>query len=285
MSDFDPQREPDVTWPPTESQPRVVPGRTGSNSIGATIVNSDEFRRRRSEMVTELEGRGGGADGGDGSGPVDLPDETPPTDHCAHYLSFRYGHGWGIYIGLDCWFRIASFLRLNGVGAQVAVDEAFSMLCRHENFHYEVDKAVLLLERAVGKSTGRHVDHWIPYVRANNPSWLEEALANANAFQFAGKSSKKPEAARVKYLIGAWMKHMPPGYRDFDRFVRSKDRNHARSQLLSDYLGIHRGSTTYAHGFDVLLKMESFTRNHEKMFRQKFEIQPGVNIPLDVHFF
>lgn len=286
MSDFDWQQEPEIEWPTRVSGPLRAPGRE-SDIVGATVVEFDQFRRRRNQFVGELEAdsRGSG-DGGGGRGViVDLPGETPPTDNCAYYVSFRYGIGWGIHIGLDCWFRLARFLWLNGVSADVAVDEAFLQMYRHEDFHFAVDKAVLLLERAVGASTGNCSDHWIPYMHANNPSWLEEALANANAHHFAGTSRNKVDKPLVKRLIGAWMKRMPPGYRDFDRFHSMKAKDRARSQLLSDYMGVRRGSSGYHHGLHELLNMESFATNGEKMFARSFEIRRGEVIPLNIHFF
>ncbi len=274
----------DATWSPTRSGDPVAPGRTSGTELG-DVLSGDEFNVRRRELVTRL-GSGGGS-----FHPTDiaeLPPETPSPDSCAYYLSFRFGARWGIYIGLECWFDIAKYLHRNGVGASVAVDEAFEMLFRHESFHFEVDRQVLLLERAVGQSTGKFIDHWLPHLRANNPCYLEEALANAHAFKYAGKAAKRSasdDPRRVKLLLAAWMKRQPPGYRDFHKFATKKIQVLASSQHLSAIMGVHRNDSSYVHGLGDILDRRDKANKPQDMFRLTLDLEDGLERPLNIYFF
>lgn len=262
MAEYFWEREPDVVWPPerelTPGREWTIPGVVEDTSPSGDQLEADfdDFTQERNRLVSRV-GNNQPPRGPGGTGIAGLPEETPPTDACAYYLSFRFGNQWGIYIGRECWLQIATYLHANGIPAPEAVDEAFLMLYRHEYFHFEVDKAVVILERAVGKSTGKFEDHWITYHRANNPSLLEEALANAHALKHAGKVN--PDYTRqTEQLVEAWMRRQPPGYRDFAQVSQYGQTGPARSQLLSEIMGVHRGSTTFVPGFDALIGPKSF---------------------------
>lgn len=274
MSDFEIQRENEVVWPDPDRRPGevVVPGRedVGPSRDQLRHETYDTFESRRRQMIREV-GAGGNSGlppGGEIIGPRETP---PPTDYCAWYYSFRFPHLVGIYIRLDCWFSISRYLHENGVPADVAVDEAFMMLFRHEYFHFAVDKATAILERAAGLSSGTFVDHWIPYHRANNPSLLEEALANANAYKNAGKGNPK-HRDRVRELIAHWMRQQPAGYRDFEKMnVRKGDLGLHRSRLLSDIMSSRGGGRNWVRGLEALIMSPSFAKPGQDCFAVSFE--------------
>ena len=212
-------------------------------------------------------GNGGGAIGGDSDS-----EETNGIDACAYYLSFRYKNQcrWGIYIGLECWFWYAKFLFDGGVPAEAAVDEAIYLLYRHEYFHFEVDKAIEIMERGVGISTGTKPKAWLNYHQSNNPSLLEEALANAYAYEHAGKRHKKV-LTRVKGLVKTIFSFHGPGYRDFADVAESKVKGDARSQLISEIMGIHKNDKRFVPGLQSLIRPPSFIKSKEPIPRVKYE--------------
>jgi hypothetical protein len=284
MANYEWQRQTDASWPPIGEGDPMAPGRIQGPEPGDRSTLA-EFNSRRRELITRL-GSGGGQN--NPTNIVDLPPETPSPDACAYYLSFRFGTQWGIYIGVECWFNVAKFLHRNGVSASAAVDEAFEMLFRHESFHYEVDKQVLLLERAAGQSTGRFVDHWLPHLRTNNPSYLEEALANAHAFKYVGKAAKRAtsdDPKRLKLLLAAWMKRQPPGYRDFHKFATKKVQVLASSQHLSAIMGVHRNDHSYVHGLGEILDRKDKANKPADIFNLKLDFDDGVELPLGIYFF
>ena len=214
-------------------------------------------------------GSGGGGSGGGGNRNVD---EAEGIDACAFYLSFRYKNQrrWGIYIGLECWFWYAKFLFDGGVPAEAAVDEAFYLLYRHEYFHFEVDKAIEIMERGVGISTGTKPKAWLNYHQSNNPSLLEEALANAHAYEHAGKRHKKV-LSRVKGLVKTIFSFHGPGYRDFADVAGSKVKGDARSQLISEIMGIHKNDKRFVPGLQSLISPPSFLTSKEPIPRVNYE--------------
>lgn len=271
--------QPAPPWPAEPSVEVVIPGRQQERIFGDNL-SRDSFETIRERLIDQLTSDG---DRGGPPGQVEgLPQNTPSADLCAYYLSFRFGDEWGIYIGIECWFAIARFLHVNGIPAAEAVDEAFMKLYRHEYFHFEVDKTVLLIERIVGHSTGNYRDFWIPYLRSNNPSLLEEALANAFAYRHAGTWSTKSSRKRIQQLLAHWMSHQPAGYRDFGSVKSGKKYADARARLLSDYAGILRRSTDFVPQLNVLLQPEAFRdkKKEQQLFNLKFEGRP-----LNIHFF
>ena len=271
MSNFEILGENEVVWPDGDSGEVVVPGREDVEStrprFGGETYDSFDIRRR--QMIREV--GAGGNSGRPPSGEIVGPRETPPpTDYCAWYYSFRYPALVGIYVRIECWFSISRYLHENGIPADVAVDEAFMMLFRHEYFHFAVDRATAILERAVGLSSGTFVDHWIPYHRANNPSLLEEALANANAYKNAGKGNPV-HRERVRELIAHWMRRQPAGYRDFEKVnVRKGDLGLHRSRLLSDIMTVRRGTGPWVRALEALIMSPSFAKPGQDCFAVSF---------------
>jgi hypothetical protein len=180
---------------------------------------------------------------------------------------------------LECWFWYAKYLFDGGVSAEAAVDEAFYLLYRHEYFHFEVDKAIEIMERGVGISTGTKPKAWIDYHQSNKPSLLEEALANAHAYEHAGKRHKKV-LAKVKGLVKTVFSFHGPGYRDFADVVGSKVKGDARSQLISEIMGIHKKDRRFVAGLQSLIRPPSFVKSKTAI--------PSVNYEgerLNVFFF
>ena len=223
-------------------------------------------------------GSGGSGSGGGGNRNVDAAEGI---DACAFYLSFRYKNQrrWGIYIGLECWFWYAKFLFDGGVPADAAVDEAFYLLYRHEYFHFEVDKAIEIMERGVGISTGTKPKAWLNYHQSNNPSKLEEALANAHAYEHAGKRHKKV-VTLVKGLVKTIFSIHGPGYRDFADVSGSKVKGDARSQLISEIMGIHKNDNRFVSGLQSLIRPPSFVNSKDPIPRMNYEGET-----LNVYFF
>ena len=262
----------------------VIPGRPSDSgdlpSSGDPVTDRDfaeeagRIRRRLNDGPPPRNPNGGGGGGGGG-----FEDEMGGIEACAYYISFRFGRRWGIYIGLDCWFKYAEYLFHNGVPADAAVDEAFYLLYRHEYFHFEVDKAIEVLERAVGISTGSKPDAWIKYHGTYNPSLLEEALANAFAHEHAGKRHKK-FAKKIKDLIGTVLVRMGPGYRDFLDVSGRGVTGEARSQLMSEIMGIHRNDQRFVPGLQALIRPSSFAETTQAIPRVTYEGER-----LNVYFF
>lgn len=223
----------------------------------------------RGSVAGGIDGGSGGGSGGGGNRNVD---EAEGIDACAFYLSFRYKNQrrWGIYIGLECWFWYAKFLFDGGVPAEAAVDEAFFVLYRHEHFHFEVDKAIEIMERGVGISTGIKPNAWLDYHHSNNPSLLEEALANAHAYEHAGKRHKKV-LNRVKGLVKAIFSCHGPGYKHFADVAGSKVKGDARSQLISEIMGIHKNDKRFVPGLQSLIRPPSFVKSKDPIPRVNYE--------------
>ncbi|MFM8516262.1 MAG: hypothetical protein ACKODA_00025 [Nevskiaceae bacterium] len=280
------RREPEIIWPPETSGRPVVPGRPEVEEFFETFGQRSN-RDSLDGLYREVLGRLRGDNGGRGfprppGGEIIEPDEEPgPTEACAYYLSFRFGPAWGIYIGVDCWVTMARYLHRNGIPAEIAVDEAFMYMFLHEYFHFAVDTSTVIFERAVGKSTGSYQDHWVAHHRANNPSLLEEALANAHAYKNAGKRATGSHGEHVRSLLAHWMRRQPPGYRDFEDVCAGRGSlGEARSQLMSEIMGIHRRSNSSVPGLESLFHLPSFSRSGQKPFGQKFEGKP-----LNIYFY
>ena len=273
-------RQPTREWENDPSEDVVIPGRPNeSREIpdGGNPASDADFAEEAEKIRRRL------SDGPPPRNPNGddywLEEQPEDIDRCAYYISFRYGYEWGIYIGLECWFSYSKYLFMNGVPADVAVDEAFYLLYRHEYFHFEVDKAIEVLERGVGISTGSKPDAWIKYHQSNNPSLLEEALANAHAHKHAGKRHGKL-AKQIQGLIGAALGRQGPGYRDFADVSGNGVIGEARSQLISEIMGIHRKDRRFVPGLQPLIRPPSYIKTAHDLPHVSYEGRR-----LNVYFF
>lgn len=286
------QQEPDIDWLSDREIPFLIPGRPEPNFgqiEGARLVTRQVFESTKKEFKKTLET---GGTGGPGSAPPNdrggqddkAPDDDGVPDSggleaCAFYVSFRYSsRRWGIYVGLDCWWKLAKYLHKTGIPAEVAVDEAFYILYRHEYFHFEVDTATAVLERLIDHATRQRYDLWFEYHHKYNPSVLEEALANAYSFEHSGKRHKKYQA-KINQLVGSWMKKLPTGYKDF-MDVLGKNKGEARSQLLSEITGIARGNRSFVGGLQPLIRPRSFNSRKDDPLKLRYQGKK-----LDLYFF
>lgn len=277
------KQEPEIDWPSDKGSSQVIPGRPEPDleSIEiAELVTRQVFNEAKKEIQEALEKSGGqGGSGGNhigtrGDSPFDDDGDndrkTDGTDACAFYLSFRYpNRRWGIYIQKNCWCRLAKYFHSNGIRMEIAIDEAFLLLYRHEYFHFEVDKASAVLECAIAHSTGQFLDLWLEYHARNNPSRLEEALANAHSFEHSGKKYKKYRS-EITGLVGDWMNKQPAGYRDF-RDVIGKYKGEARSQLLSEITGVKRNNKSYVSDLQPLIRPKSFVSESDDTLKQRYK--------------
>jgi len=283
MPEFGQDRGEEIRWPDEQSEVVVIPGRPETDFRPGAYdpATADSFETTKRRLTERLRSGGGDRPPRDPETGFFGPEEPPPpTEACAYYVSFRFGARAVIYVGIECWFSIAKFLHDNGIPPDVAVDEAFMKLFRHEYFHFEIDKATAIYERACGLSSGRFVDHWRPYHSRNNPSLLEEALANANAYKNAGKGHPALQE-KIRELVAHWMSRQPAGYRDFASVnAKRGDLGLNRSKLLSDILSVHQGSGSWVRGLEALVRADSFAKPTQDCFKVRFEDRP-----IPIYFF
>lgn len=169
-----------------------------------------------------------------------------PWDTCAWYAPMQYsGPQWGIYIREDCLLRLAAeigwFARGTPATAETAEylwSAAVFVLYLHEAFHHKLEAFGIRLALA-DRATP---DHYRRYDAAvYRPTFgsdenLEEALANADAFERIGKNPyKRVLPSKIRTAVRRWMRWRfdhrdPPGYR-----------------MAKDYLGAN-----FASGADLL---------------------------------
>ena len=181
------------------------------------------------------------------------------TDKCAWYLSFRYGHRFGIYICVECIDRIAEMLWRHGMEYERAQRVAFVFLYGHEQFHYRVDRGVELLEHSLEVATGNATELWLQrwvtsrfHTPGRGLDLLEEACANQQGLASAlkdiesdltkkpkRKSRDKEDVKRDKDIadpvLSAMMKASGLGY-SFFKDVSGSYINPAQDDLMSWFL-------------------------------------------------
>ena len=255
-------------WFPVEPREIVVPGRQHEYPHpDRRPVTSDEFDDFIRRVTKEVEG---------GSWPPPPPDlrEVPTSDGvepCAWYRSFRWSNGWGIHLRFECWVKLATYLYRSGIPIEVAVDEAFYLFYRHEFFHFAVDRSVLHFERVVRAGIGTPIDLWHSYHSRNRPSLLEEALANAYAYEHAGARHEDVfDPDRVKDVVAEVMVRQPPGYRDFESVLGASGRL-ARSQLMLDIVSVHSGFSDEIPNLGLVGGLPSFKSVSSPIPRVRFE--------------
>ena len=264
-------------WFPVEPREIVVPGRRHQYpSPDRRPVTSDEFEDIIRRVVKEVES-------GSWPPPPADPREAPTSDGmepCAWYQSFRWSKGWGIHLRFECWAKLATYLYRRGIPIEVAVDEAFYLFYRHEFFHFAVDRSVLHFERVVRAAIGSAFDLWYAYHLANRPSLLEEALANAYAFEHAGsRHAEVFDPERVKTVIAEVMLRQPAGYRDFGSVLDPWSRP-ARSQLMLDIVSVHAGFSDEIPHLGMVGGLPSFNMVPSPVPRVRFE---GRDLDIYIH--
>ena len=192
-------------------------------------------------------------------------------DSCAHYLSFRFGPNWGIYIRRECLISLAEFIHANGAPRDVAAREAFFHLYAHEYFHFAVDTSTLALERIVGFTAGLKADYWVSHLMRNNPCEVEEALANSYAYDIAGAFASPVTAKNVRRALRDLMRRQPPGYCDFESVRGSKKKSQFRSHLLTTIL---TSATTYVPDLDRLISLPPKGKLKKGLPKVEFEGMP-----------
>ncbi len=168
--------------------------------------------------------------------PASVPDPTPAeeqeversgTEALAYYAPFHfYGQRyWGIYIRdkglveLACKYKGS---RLLSPSDSWILRSAYYFLLGHEYFHFQTEVAVTRFEfvSSISNSYGT-------FFHDTNATWLEEGMANANAFMKLHEHEDAylslGQLQSFKDFSARWMKSsQPAGYRDFDRWSRSK---------------------------------------------------------------
>ena len=270
-------RQPEESpWYPQKPQELVIPGRPDE------YRGYDEWfepvpQRKLAEVAEGIRSR---LNGGwwppppPGGKYIEHGEMSGGTDACAFYRSFRYPKGFGIHVCVECWAGLAEWIYCHGVLDEAAVDEAFALLYRHELFHFAVDRTSLFLERVVESATGVAPDLWIAYHRRNKPSRLEEALANAFAFEHAGKRWAADGLEEIiKEAVGRVMRAQPQGYCDFED-VMGRVKSAARTQLLNDILGVHGRGLSYVPDMALIWAPPSLATRRSGYPSMKFEGRP-----------
>lgn len=270
-------RQPEeCPWLPEEPRELIIPGRPEEHrdfDKWAQPVTQSDFRKVAEGIRSRLSG---------GWWPPPPPDDdylerggmSGGTDACAFYRSFRYCTGFGIHVCVECWASLAKWIYCHGVLDEAAVDEAFALLYRHELFHFAVDRTSLYLERVVELATGVAPDLWFAYHRRNRPSRLEEALANAFAFEHAGKRWAADGLEEIiKLAVGRLMKAQPLGYCDFEDAMGGA-KSAARAQLLNDILRIDRRSHHFVPDMALIWTPPSLRSRDRGYPSMRFEGRP-----------
>ena len=272
MSRIPDRLEPLKVMPEVNPAKIRIPGNSDITTLEPlNIISSDQvLNSLLADVAAEIQ-----TVEGDGRQPPNPPVVTQiggrSPDSCAHYLSFRFGSSWGIYIRRECLISLAEFLHLNGVSKDVAAREAFIHLYAHEYFHFAVDSAMLPLERVHQLTTGRLYDFWMSYLRINNPCELEEALANGFAYEVAGAIAGPAMAKNVRRCLAFLMRNQPPGYCDYGRVLGSKKKAKFRAYLLTRILA---SPSVFIPDLDRLISLPSKGKLKKGLPKVDFEGMP-----------
>ncbi len=140
--------------------------------------------------------------------------EGESIESLAWYISYHYGAlGWGIYITRSGIYKVANALIVEGFPASEAIDQARTLLLRHEQTHFQTDLGITSIELA----SSRHIFvEARRTINSKSPGWhcVEEGFANA----LARRTMKKPKIALDRFLDTS-----PVGYRDWKKYKPAGD--------------------------------------------------------------
>lgn len=162
-----------------------------------------------------------------------------PWDTCAWYRPMHYyGPSWGIYMRQDCIdllaIEISAFAWESPptlATARHLKDAAFFTLFLHEHFHHKLEGFGIRLALADRAAP----DHYLRYDQSvyrasvGTDCNLEEALANADAYQRLGNDPyKRALPSKIRAALRRWMRWRfkyvdPPGYRMARHYLRGID--------------------------------------------------------------
>jgi hypothetical protein len=144
----------------------------------------------------------------------------------AYYAPFHFYSRtqWGIYIrDYGVAYLASQFLQRRKLTSadNLVIRCAYWLLFYHEYFHFQTEIAAtnyeLLTDDQKAYEKVFHDAH---------AHWLEESIANANAYRelSEGKDVQLTFSLiqQLKGFVSSWMKTQPPGYRDFDRWCKTK---------------------------------------------------------------
>jgi len=152
--------------------------------------------------------------------------EADGAEALAWYIPFHdTGGEWGIYIR-EVSPRIIANKYLSDINPIDAHELAANILFAHEYFHHISEIACTTLEDGNPRSD-LYRDYFDRLV-SDSDYPLEEALANANALEYADGNRK---------AVRSFMNEMPRGYRDYWEYFHREERARGYQQLASMYAG------------------------------------------------
>lgn len=154
-----------------------------------------------------------------------------------HWLDNKY---WGIYIKESGIRFIANLLadgkQMTKNGTMYKLSDylqlAYEYIYKHEFYHFINDFGLLLLEETIDKNI--FVDYFENIYCSKQSTNVEEALANAFAFDYLKKSNINPSTLRI---IDAFCKSQPIGYKDYFKYMTKNDFKTGQRDLLKSIFG------------------------------------------------
>jgi len=188
-----------------------------------------------------------GTFGGEFAGAPKLPmtrTPRPPTECLAFYLPFHYFHPtwWGVYLIVEGIWLVAKHIWRHSGGATgpLTPDDCWIAarlyLFYHEIFHHNIESFATRLEVAHRKPLYIGGFERFYSRHAGTPSWIEESLAEANAYTktTAARFFAGPKQAAVKSALKQFIASGPPGYAEGARFLRSGAFSTGRNRLAEE---------------------------------------------------